>query len=161
MVTFVIRLPTIGFPVESPFFRSPLVLFDNLASYCLVVNHRKRIKSSFISCERRTNVSSPASPPRIDPPLLSQILGQGAMASPLIALKGPLMNKRDYSVTFALKHALKDMHFALDLGVKVRNPPRRDGHHVTCASVLVILSGSSGKSLVSSRKGCVRFSYVQ
>ena len=42
------------------------------------------------------------------------------MASPIVALKGPLMNKRDYSLSFALKHALKDMRFALNLGVKVR-----------------------------------------
>eukprot|EP00904_Undaria_pinnatifida_P013115 jgi/Undpi1/8934/HiC_scaffold_26.g11395.m1 len=49
---------------------------------------------------------------------LIEILGQGATASPLIAVKGPLMNKRDYSLTFSLKHALKDMNFALGLGVK-------------------------------------------
>eukprot|EP00904_Undaria_pinnatifida_P013111 jgi/Undpi1/8930/HiC_scaffold_26.g11391.m1 len=49
---------------------------------------------------------------------LIEILGQGATASPLIAVKGPLMNKKDYSLTFSLKHALKDMSFALGLGVK-------------------------------------------
>lgn len=78
-------------------------------------------------------MSSPALPPQIDLAFLSQILGQGATASPLIAVKGPLMNKKDYSLTFSLKHALKDMSFALGLGVKVRHPLRRDGHHVTCA----------------------------
>lgn len=41
------------------------------------------------------------------------------MASPMIALKGPLMNKKDYSPNFPLKHAQKDMRFALGLGDKV------------------------------------------
>lgn len=41
------------------------------------------------------------------------------MASPMIALKGPLMNKKDYAVNFPLKHAQKDMRFALALGDKV------------------------------------------
>lgn len=42
------------------------------------------------------------------------------MASPMIALKGPLMEKQDYSANFPLKHAQKDMRFALGLGDKVR-----------------------------------------
>lgn len=41
------------------------------------------------------------------------------MASPMIALKGPLMEKKDYSPNFPLKHAQKDMRFALGLGDKV------------------------------------------
>lgn len=52
--------------------------------------------------------------------MMPQILGQGAMASPMVALKGPLMNKQDYSANFPLKHAQKDMRFALGLGDKVR-----------------------------------------
>ncbi|CAM9443870.1 unnamed protein product, partial [Hapterophycus canaliculatus] len=50
---------------------------------------------------------------------LIEILGQGAMASPMIALKGPLMAKKDYASNFPLKHAQKDMRFALGLGDKV------------------------------------------
>lgn len=69
-------------------------------------------------------VSFPTAPQlfadRLPRSLFLQILGQGAMASPMVALKGPLMSKRDYSLTFALKHALKDMRFALGLGAKVR-----------------------------------------
>lgn len=63
------------------------------------------------------------------------------MASPMIALKGPLMNKRDYSLTFALKHALKDMRLALGLGVQVRYHSSCEGHalHGEGASVLVNL----------------------
>ncbi|CAM9766936.1 unnamed protein product [Ectocarpus sp. 6 AP-2014] len=49
---------------------------------------------------------------------LIEILGQGAMASPMVALKGPLMAKKDYSSNFPLKHAQKDMRFALGLGDK-------------------------------------------
>ena len=41
------------------------------------------------------------------------------MASPMVALKGPLMEKKDYSPNFPLKHAQKDMRFALGLGDKV------------------------------------------
>lgn len=59
----------------------------------------------------------PAAPPV--PNTTKQILGQGAMASPMIALKGPLMDKKDYSPNFPLKHAQKDMRFALGLGDKV------------------------------------------
>lgn len=44
------------------------------------------------------------------------------MASPMIALKAPLMDKKDYSANFPLKHAQKDMRFALGLGDKVSHP---------------------------------------
>ena len=72
-----------------------------------------------------------ASPPNLTHlaasiPHPSQIFGQGAMASPMIALKGPLMNKKDYSSNFPLKHAQKDMRFALGLGDKVGCRSRRD-----------------------------------
>lgn len=50
------------------------------------------------------------------------------MASPMIALKGPLMNKKDYSSNFPLKHAQKDMRFALGLGDKVRCRSKRDAY---------------------------------
>lgn len=43
------------------------------------------------------------------------VLDQGAMASPMVALKGPLMAKHEYSTAFPLKYALKDMRFALSL----------------------------------------------
>ena len=41
------------------------------------------------------------------------------MASPMVALKAPLMEKKDYTSNFPLKHAQKDMRFALGLGDKV------------------------------------------
>lgn len=41
------------------------------------------------------------------------------MASPMVALKAPLMEKKDYSPNFPLKHAQKDMRFALGLADKV------------------------------------------
>lgn len=43
------------------------------------------------------------------------------MASPMVALKGPLMNKKDYATNFPLKHAQKDMRFALGLGDQVQS----------------------------------------
>ena len=95
------------------------MLFDNLASYRLVVNppETNRLKLRYM---REGKMCLPRVAFADRPRSFSQILGQGAMASPMVALKGPLMNKRDYSLTFALKHALKDMRFALGLGVKVR-----------------------------------------
>ena len=93
--------------------------FGNLASYRLVVNppETNRLKLRYM---REGKMCLPRVAFADRPRSFSQILGQGAMASPMVALKGPLMNKRDYSLTFALKHALKDMRFALALGVKVR-----------------------------------------
>ena len=43
------------------------------------------------------------------------VLDNGAMASPMVALKGPLMAEQKYPTAFPLKYALKDMKFALDL----------------------------------------------
>ena len=45
-----------------------------------------------------------------------EILGLGAMANPMFALKGPLMNAGKYSPAFPLKHQQKDMRLALALG---------------------------------------------
>ena len=42
-------------------------------------------------------------------------LDDGAMASPMVKLKGPLMAARSYAPAFPLKYALKDMRFALGL----------------------------------------------
>jgi len=46
---------------------------------------------------------------------LIEILGLGAMASPMIGMKGPAMLKRAYEPQFPLKHAQKDMRFAVGL----------------------------------------------
>lgn len=43
------------------------------------------------------------------------VLEEGAMASPMLKLKGPLMAQRSYAPAFPLKYALKDMKFALGL----------------------------------------------
>ena len=51
-----------------------------------------------------------------------EILGLGAMASPMIGMKGPAMLKRAYEPQFPLKHAQKDMRFALQLGDQVSTP---------------------------------------
>lgn len=47
---------------------------------------------------------------------LVEVLGLGAMASGLVKGKGAAMNKRSYDAQFPLKHAQKDMRFALALG---------------------------------------------
>ncbi|CAM9194963.1 unnamed protein product [Discosporangium mesarthrocarpum] len=53
---------------------------------------------------------------------LVEILGLGAMANPMFNIKGPLMEKKDYSPNFPLKHAQKDIRFALGLGEEVDQP---------------------------------------
>jgi len=44
------------------------------------------------------------------------VLKEGAMASPMVGLKGPAMKEKNYDPAFPLKHAQKDMRFALQLG---------------------------------------------
>jgi len=46
---------------------------------------------------------------------LQDVLDDGAMASPLVSLKGPLMSRSAFDAAFPLKYALKDMRFALEL----------------------------------------------
>lgn len=47
---------------------------------------------------------------------LLEVLGLGAMASPLVSLKGPSMSARKYPPAFPLKHQQKDLRLALALG---------------------------------------------
>eukprot|EP00638_Chattonella_subsalsa_P000925 CAMPEP_0117752648 /NCGR_PEP_ID=MMETSP0947-20121206/11743_1 /TAXON_ID=44440 /ORGANISM="Chattonella subsalsa, Strain CCMP2191" /LENGTH=311 /DNA_ID=CAMNT_0005571355 /DNA_START=184 /DNA_END=1119 /DNA_ORIENTATION=- len=53
---------------------------------------------------------------------LLEILGLGAMANPMFKLKGPQMIKQEYPTAFPLKHAQKDMKFALELGEQLNKP---------------------------------------
>ncbi|KAG5175322.1 2-hydroxy-3-oxopropionate reductase [Tribonema minus] len=53
---------------------------------------------------------------------LIEILGLGAMANPMFKLKGPLMESGSYAPNFPLKHAQKDMRFALGLGEATAQP---------------------------------------
>jgi glyoxylate/succinic semialdehyde reductase len=50
------------------------------------------------------------------------VVGAGAMNCPMFQLKGPLMNKGEYSPAFPLEHAQKDMRLALALGDSVNQP---------------------------------------
>jgi 3-hydroxyisobutyrate dehydrogenase-like beta-hydroxyacid dehydrogenase len=54
---------------------------------------------------------------------LLEILGQGAMASPLFAAKGKAMLAHEYPVNFPLKHQEKDMRLALSLAEQVGVAP--------------------------------------
>jgi glyoxylate/succinic semialdehyde reductase len=47
---------------------------------------------------------------------LLQVLDLGAMANPMFKMKGPNMISGEYATNFPLKHAQKDMRFAMDLG---------------------------------------------
>ncbi len=44
------------------------------------------------------------------------VVGLGAIAAPMFALKGPAMMQRTYPPAFPLKHQQKDMRLALALG---------------------------------------------
>lgn len=51
----------------------------------------------------------------LDGGTMLEVIGQGAVQSPLYALKGPKMLKKDHSPNFPLQHAHKDMKLAVDM----------------------------------------------
>jgi len=51
----------------------------------------------------------------LDPLKIIEVIGQGAIASPVYALKGPKMVQGDHAPNFPLKHAHKDMKLASDM----------------------------------------------
>ncbi|WIA09375.1 hypothetical protein OEZ85_008781 [Tetradesmus obliquus] len=53
---------------------------------------------------------------------LLDVLGLGAMANPMFALKGPALQQRQYPPAFPLKHQQKDMRLALALGDALDQP---------------------------------------
>ena len=53
---------------------------------------------------------------------LMEVLGLGAMACPLIALKGPALQAREYPPAFTLGSQQKDMRLALALGDALDQP---------------------------------------
>jgi len=51
----------------------------------------------------------------LDPLKMIEVIGQGAIASPVYALKGPKMVAKDHAPHFPLKHAHKDMALASEM----------------------------------------------
>lgn len=51
----------------------------------------------------------------LDPTKMIEVIGQGAIQSPVYALKGPKMVVKDHAPNFPLKHAHKDMKLASDM----------------------------------------------
>lgn len=51
----------------------------------------------------------------LDPLKMIEVIGQGAIQSPVYALKGPKMVKKDHAPNFPLKHAHKDMKLASEM----------------------------------------------
>jgi len=51
----------------------------------------------------------------LDPSKMIEVIGQGALQSPLYNLKGPKMIVKDHAPNFPLKHAHKDMALACDM----------------------------------------------
>jgi 3-hydroxyisobutyrate dehydrogenase-like beta-hydroxyacid dehydrogenase len=51
----------------------------------------------------------------LDPTTMIEVIGQGAIQSPIFNLKGPKMIVKDHDPNFPLKHAHKDMALACDM----------------------------------------------
>mmetsp|Transcript_3075 Transcript_3075/g.5439 ORF Transcript_3075/g.5439 Transcript_3075/m.5439 type:complete len:318 (-) Transcript_3075:141-1094(-) len=51
----------------------------------------------------------------LDPKTMIEVIGQGAIQSPMFTLKGPKMVVKDHAPNFPLKHAHKDMALACDM----------------------------------------------
>jgi 3-hydroxyisobutyrate dehydrogenase-like beta-hydroxyacid dehydrogenase len=51
----------------------------------------------------------------LDPNVMMEVIGQGAIASPMFAMKGPKMMAGDHAPNFPLRHATKDMTLAKDM----------------------------------------------
>lgn len=51
----------------------------------------------------------------LDGDKMLEVIGQGAIQSPMYALKGPKMLKKDHAPNFPLQHAHKDMKLAVDM----------------------------------------------
>lgn len=51
----------------------------------------------------------------LDASKMVEVIGQGAVQSPMFALKGPKMITKDHATNFPLKHAHKDMKLASDM----------------------------------------------
>ncbi len=58
----------------------------------------------------------------LDPAAILDVLGAGAMANPMFAIKGGLMTKGNYATNFPLKHMQKDLRLAVGLGDAVAQP---------------------------------------
>jgi 3-hydroxyisobutyrate dehydrogenase-like beta-hydroxyacid dehydrogenase len=54
----------------------------------------------------------------LDPAVMIEVIGQGAIASPIFALKGAKMIAGDHAPNFPLKHASKDMTLAKEMAEK-------------------------------------------
>lgn len=51
----------------------------------------------------------------LNPSTMIEVIGQGAIQSPVYALKGPKMIAKDHAPNFPLKHAHKDMALASEM----------------------------------------------
>ncbi|XP_051118971.1 glyoxylate/succinic semialdehyde reductase 2, chloroplastic isoform X2 [Andrographis paniculata] len=58
----------------------------------------------------------------LDPSILVQVISQGAISSPMYAMKGPSMVQSSYPTAFPLKHQQKDLRLALGLAESVSQP---------------------------------------
>jgi 3-hydroxyisobutyrate dehydrogenase-like beta-hydroxyacid dehydrogenase len=54
----------------------------------------------------------------LDPSKMIEVIGQGAIQSPIFNLKGPKMIANDHAPNFPLKHAYKDMALAKEMAEK-------------------------------------------
>ena len=54
----------------------------------------------------------------LDPNKMIEVIGQGAIQSPMYNLKGPKMVVKDHAPNFPLKHAHKDMALATEMAAR-------------------------------------------
>lgn len=71
------------------------------------------------------------------------------MANPMFALKAPLMHKKNFAPNFPLKHAQKDMRFALGLGDQVSGPVL-----CACCYYVELWSSTLGMNMIDFAPGC-------
>jgi 3-hydroxyisobutyrate dehydrogenase-like beta-hydroxyacid dehydrogenase len=56
----------------------------------------------------------------LDPSIMIEVIGQGAIQSPMYNLKGPKMIVKDHAPNFPLKHAHKDMALACEMAKEAK-----------------------------------------
>jgi 3-hydroxyisobutyrate dehydrogenase-like beta-hydroxyacid dehydrogenase len=56
----------------------------------------------------------------LDPMKMIEVIGQGAIQSPVFAMKGPKMLAKDHAPHFPLKHAHKDMALACEMAKRAK-----------------------------------------
>jgi 3-hydroxyisobutyrate dehydrogenase-like beta-hydroxyacid dehydrogenase len=92
---------------------------------------------------------------------LIDVIGEGAMANPMFALKGPKINAGNFAPHFPLKHAKKDLLFALEMS-KSFGMPEETRHMGEAARTVVeqALEDDPGRLLLDSDFSALAMAYT-